>query len=392
MSLTPGARLGPYEVTALIGSGGMGSVYKAHDPKLQRTVAIKVLATQDEEASTRLLQEARSASALDHPNICTVYEVGEHEGQSFIAMAYVEGKPLSQLIPSDGLPPESVIRYGTQIADALAHAHERGIVHRDLKSANVVITPEGRAKVLDFGLATRLPRSDAEAVTKTQEALPHAGMLVGTLAYMAPEVLRGEAATARSDIWALGVLLYGMASGRLPFGGRTGMDLATAIVRDPPTSLTGQVSAGFRALVQHCLTKEPRQRYASAGEVRAALEAIQSDTSITQAAGIERAAGAGEGRRGRRLVGNPGDRTVDRRWPLRNPAASRRERPHAARAASCQRWAGNRATWRGAISEPVTRREVGCLLGSGIGEPGYLSAKRDRANSDQPHGELPGRR
>jgi serine/threonine protein kinase len=206
MALTRGTRLGSYEIESPLGEGGMGAVYKAHDPTLQRTVAIKVLAKQDEDASARLLQEARAASALNHPHVCTIYEVGEHEGQAFIVMEHVEGKPLSALIPADGLPPESVIRYGTQIADALAHAHERGIVHRDLKSANVVITPEGRAKVLDFGLAARMPQADVEAVTKTQEAIPlnNAGMLVGTLAYMAPEVLRGEAATARSDIWALG--------------------------------------------------------------------------------------------------------------------------------------------------------------------------------------------
>ena len=278
MSLTPGSRLGSYEVTALIGSGGMGSVYKAHDPKLQRTVAIKVLAKQDADASARLLQEARAASALNHPHICTIHEVGEHEGQAFIVMEYVEGKPLSQLIPSDGLPPESVIRYGAQIADALAHAHERGIVHRDLKSANVVITPEGRAKVLDFGLAARLPRADAEAVTKTQEALPHAqaGMLVGTLAYMAPEVLRGESATARSDIWALGVLLYEMASGRLPFDTRSVPDLTAAILKESPSALPARVMPGLRALAQRALAKENAHRYATSGEVRAALEALGS--------------------------------------------------------------------------------------------------------------------
>ena len=182
MPVPSGTRIGPYEVLSEIGSGGMGHVYRAHDPTLQRTVAIKVLAQQDHEASARLLQEARAASALDHPNICTVHEVGDYEGKAFIVMAYVEGKPLSELIPADGLPPASVLRYGTQIADALAHAHERGIVHRDLKSQNVVITPDGRAKVLDFGLATRLPQADAEAVTKTQDALPRAGILVGTLA------------------------------------------------------------------------------------------------------------------------------------------------------------------------------------------------------------------
>ena len=282
MPIAPGTKIGDYEIQAPLGSGGMGAVYQAHDPTLQRTVAIKVLAKQDEDASARLLQEARAASALNHPHICTIYEVGEHEGQAFIVMEHVEGKPLSQLIPSDGLPPESVIRYGTQIADALAHAHERGIVHRDLKSQNVVITPEGRAKVLDFGLAARMPQADAEAVTKTQDAIPHAGMLVGTLAYMAPEVLRGEAATARSDIWALGVLLYEMASGRLPFGGKTGADVASATLKESPAALPSQISAGLRAIVNHTLAKEPNQRYGTASEARVALETIQSDTGTQQ--------------------------------------------------------------------------------------------------------------
>ena len=305
MPIAPGTKIGNYEIQAPLGEGGMGAVYQAHDPTLQRTVAIKVLAKQDEDASARLLQEARAASALNHPHICTVYEVGEAtpspqpspprgegarsagEGPvTFIVMEHVEGKPLSALIPADGLPPESVIRYGTQIADALAHAHERGIVHRDLKSQNVVITPEGRAKVLDFGLAARMPQADAEAVTKTQEALPHAGMLVGTLAYMAPEVLRGEAATARSDIWALGVLLYEMASGRLPFGGDTAADVASATLKETPATLPSRVSAGLRSIVHKCLAKETGQRYALAAIVQGALETIQSDAAVTEPAGI----------------------------------------------------------------------------------------------------------
>ena len=291
MSLTPGTRLGQYELLEQLGTGGMGAVYKAHDPTLQRTVAIKVLAKQDEDASARLLQEARAASALDHPNICTIYEVGEHPSagsgqasQAFIVMAYVEGKPLSACIPEGGLPPDSVIRYGTQIADALAHAHERGIVHRDLKSLNVMITPEGRAKVLDFGLAARMPKAEVEAVTKTQEALPinMTGMVVGTLAYMAPEVLRGEAATARSDIWALGVLLYEMASGRLPFDGTTVTDVISAVVKDSPAALPSKASAGLRTIAQRCLQKEPGQRYGHAAAVQAALEAIQSSGAETR--------------------------------------------------------------------------------------------------------------
>ncbi|MEE8146593.1 MAG: protein kinase [Longimicrobiales bacterium] len=288
MAIAPGTKIGNYEIQAPLGEGGMGAVYQAHDPTLQRTVAIKVLAKQDEDASTRLLQEARAASALNHPHICTIYEVGEHEGQAFIVMEHVEGKTLSALIPADGLPPESVIRYGTQIADALAHAHERGIVHRDLKSANVVITPEGRAKVLDFGLAARMPQADAEAVTKTQEALPHAGMLVGTLAYMAPEVLRGEAATARSDIWALGVLLYEMASGRLPFGSGSFVEVSATILKESPGPLPIRISPGVRALVRRSLSKESGQRYASAGELQAALEVVvPSDSSDARSTGRE---------------------------------------------------------------------------------------------------------
>lgn len=285
MALQTGTKLGPYQIESPIGAGGMGHVYKAHDPKLQRTVAIKVLVTQDDEASARLLQEARAASALDHPNICTVHEVGEHEGQSFIVMAYVEGKPLSQLIPSDGLPPESVIRYGTQIADALAHAHERGIVHRDLKSANVVITPEAQVKLIDFGIAVPLPKRDADAVTRTMEA-PVSSAPVGTLAYMAPEVLNGQDATARSDIWSLGVLLYEMASGRLPFEGEKPLDVVSAIAKETPRALPSRVSAGLRSVVQRCLQKEPGSRYSGVIGVQGALEAIQSDTAVTHAAGI----------------------------------------------------------------------------------------------------------
>ena len=225
MSLEAGQKLANYELLEWIAKGGMGEVWKAYDPTLQRTVAIKVLLDRARDTGATPLDEARAASALNHPHICTIYEVGEADGQSFIAMEYVEGKPLSELIPAEGLSPENVIRYGTQIADALAHAHEHGIVHRDLKSQNVVVTPEGRTKVLDFGVADRVPQIDAEAVTKVQELPSKSDRLVGTLAYMAPEVLRGEAALARSDIWALGVLLYEMASGRLPFDAATGADI-----------------------------------------------------------------------------------------------------------------------------------------------------------------------
>ncbi len=274
MPLEPGTTLGPYDLQSRLGGGGMGEVWKAYDPKLQRTVAIKVLHETDD-ASSRILAEARAASALDHPHICTVYEVGEHDGVAFIVMAHVEGKPLSELIPADGLPPESVIRYGTQIADALAHAHEHGIVHRDLKSANVVITRDGQIKLIDFGIAVPLPDQDAEAVTRTM-AVPVSSAPMGTLAYMAPEVLRGETATARSDIWSLGVLLYEMVSGRLPFDGPTPTAVIAAVVKDSPETLPSSASSGLRTIAQRCLQKEPGQRYGHSVAVHAALEAIQS--------------------------------------------------------------------------------------------------------------------
>jgi serine/threonine protein kinase len=216
-----GQTFGQYRIEAQLGAGGMGVVYRAFDTELQRPVAIKVLgeAADDETTYQRLLREARAASALNHPNICAVHEVRQANGKTFIVMEYVEGRSLGDLIPAGGLPVESVVRYGLQIADALTSAQEKGIVHRDLKSSNIVITPEGRVKGLDFGLARRLPSSEQADITRSQET-----GVSGTLAYMAPEVLSGTTADSRSDIWALGVVLYEMAAGRLPFRGQTGSD------------------------------------------------------------------------------------------------------------------------------------------------------------------------
>jgi eukaryotic-like serine/threonine-protein kinase len=275
-----GETLGHYTINARLGSGGMGVVYRARDQRLQRTVAIKVMggtglgSSQGEHA--RLLDEARAASALNHPNICTVYEVGEVDGRPFIAMEYVEGQPLSQSVPHDGLPVETVVRYGTQIADALSHAHARGVIHRDLKTANIVISGRGSAKVLDFGLARRVEVRGSDEATQAIE-VTDTGVLLGTLAYVAPEVLLGQAADARSDIWALGVVLYEIASGDLPFKGRNEYDLTAAVLRSPAQPLPAHVPPMLRAIVLRCLAKEPAQRYQHAGEVRAALEAIQSD-------------------------------------------------------------------------------------------------------------------
>ncbi|PYR63416.1 MAG: hypothetical protein DMF91_03540 [Acidobacteria bacterium] len=267
-----GQTLGQYQIQEQLGAGGMGVVYRAYDTRLQRTVALKLLT----DAATdldgrRLLSEARAASGLNHPNICTIYEVGEAGGRTYIAMEYVEGQPLGAIISRSGLSPYLIARYGAQIADALAHAHERGIIHRDLKTSNVVITPEGRAKVLDFGLARRI-RGEALSELTRSEKLPVTTTVEGTLHYMAPEVLRGEMADGRADVWALGVVLYEMAAGERPFRGRTGFELTSAILREPTPPLSSQVPEVQRAVIERCLAKDVSARYQRAADARAALE------------------------------------------------------------------------------------------------------------------------
>src|SRR6195256_2149339 len=257
----------------------MGIVYRAYDERLHRDVALKVVkkdAHLDSASSERLLHEARASSSLSHPNICTIHEVGENEGELFIVMELVEGKSLRAMCADAGLPPESVLRYGVQIASALARAHDRGIVHRDLKTANIVVTTDGLVKVLDFGLAKQVGSGIFDATTRSFASIQDASSMSGTLPYMAPEILQGEAADYRSDLWGLGVVLYEAASGRLPFEGRTGFEISSAIMREVPTPLGPPIPPGLWAIVQRCLAKEPIQRYQRASEVQAALEAVQS--------------------------------------------------------------------------------------------------------------------
>jgi TolB-like protein/predicted Zn-dependent protease len=292
-----GTRLGHYRILERIGTGGMGEVYRAHDDALQRDVAIKVLpaaTAEDEAARSRLLREARAAAALNHPHICTVYEVGEAGGRTFIAMELVEGSSLDRLISGGALPADDVLRYGFQIADAVALAHTRGILHRDLKTANVMITPARRAKVLDFGLAKRLDRGDhGESTTVAQATVTHAGVLIGTLAYMAPEQLRGQMADARSDVWAIGVILYEAVTGERPFAGQTPFEVSAAILNEPHRPFDHAVQpAALQQLIERCLAKEPERRYQDAGELRAALETIHVDTAPTKTSiGRERSRG-----------------------------------------------------------------------------------------------------
>ena len=283
MTLEAGTRFGPYEVLSRLGAGGMGEVYRARDPRLEREVALKVLpaaAVADDTARARLVREARMAARLNHPSVCTIHEVGEAEGQTYIAMELVAGQALSDRLAAGRLSQDQAIRLGQQMADALAHAHEHGVVHRDFKAANVIVMPEGRAKVLDFGLAKPLLGRDLEAATTlTQASLTEAGAIIGTLAYMAPEQLRGKAADARSDVWALGVVLYEMAAGRRPFAGDTGFEVSSAILNQPPRALPAGVPPPLAAIIERCLAKEPSQRYQRAGEVRSALEAMQQGTA-----------------------------------------------------------------------------------------------------------------
>ena len=255
----------------------MGVVYRAEDTALGRTVALKFLSSQivqDPKRVERFRDEARTASCLNHPNICTIYEVGEQEGELFIAMEYVEGRPLSEFLRDGGMAAETLLRYGRQICGALEHAHERGIVHRDLKPANVVVTPEGTAKILDFGLAKR---HDPDQLHKTTQGVPTETSvgLTGTLPYMSPEQLQGEVTGPRSDIWSLGVMLYEMASGGRPFRGENLYRLCTAIITQPMPPLPENVPAGLAAVIKRCLQKEQTRRYQRASELRAALEALE---------------------------------------------------------------------------------------------------------------------
>lgn len=271
-----GQRFSHYVIEQKLGEGGMGVVYRARDEKLQRDVALKFLEklpTGSSASHERALKEARAISALNHPNICTVYEIDEVDGRPFIAMEYVEGRALSLEIPSTGFSLEQVERYGMQLADALQHAHSRGIIHRDLKTANVILTPSGRLKVLDFGISRRIePGRGHDETTRFDQSWESQHTFTGTLPYIAPEVLKGQEADVRSDIWSLGVVLYEMAAGHRPFSGATAYELTAGILRERPPEITPPLPPVPQAVIEKCLDKDPGQRYQSAGEVRAALE------------------------------------------------------------------------------------------------------------------------
>jgi len=269
-----------YRIGAEIGRGGMGVVYSAHDTRLGRAVAIKMLppvATADPDRHRRFVQEARAASALNHPHIVTIHEIDEDNGTTFIAMELVDGTRLDTLIAQGSLPVTTALEYASQVASALDAAHGTGIVHRDIKPANILITRDGRAKVLDFGLAKLVERDQARETMTGLDTRP--GLIMGTAAYMSPEQAEGRPVTARSDIFSLGGVLYEMLSGRRPFAGNSDLGLITSILRDQPPalrSLRPGVPPEVQAIVDRCLAKDPDARYTDARALKAALDAVHA--------------------------------------------------------------------------------------------------------------------
>ena len=288
MALTSGTRLGTYQISGTLGAGGMGEVYRATDTRLGREVALKVLPdalTASPDRLARLEREARTVAGLNHPNIVTLYSVEDEDGVRFLTMELVEGKSLDRLVSPGGLPTARVLELAIPLAHALIAAHERGIVHRDLKPGNVMVTHDGWVKVLDFGLAKLVAdpgdKPDAVAtIAATVEAISVEGQVLGTVPYMAPEQIRGEAVDARSDLFALGIMLYELATGRRPFTGATPADVSSAILRDAPVpmmSLRGDLPRDMNRIITRCLEKQPRDRFQTARDVYNELRYVQRE-------------------------------------------------------------------------------------------------------------------
>ena len=283
MALSAGTRLGPYEILGPIGAGGMGEVYRARDTRLGRDVAVKVLpggTSHTPERLHRFEQEARLAGSLNHPNVLTLFDVGTHEDAPYLVTELLEGRTLRDTLAAGPLPSRKAIDCGQQVARGLAAAHEHGVVHRDLKPANVFVTKDGRVKILDFGLA-KLTQPDPATAGSRFSTDTAEGHVVGTLGYMAPEQVRGQAVDARTDIFAFGAVLYEMLSGRRAFVGDTPADTMTAILTKDPEELSRpgfDVPGGLERIVRRCLEKDPAERFQSAKDVAFALEA-ESGTS-----------------------------------------------------------------------------------------------------------------
>jgi Tol biopolymer transport system component len=312
MTLSAGTKLGPYEILAPIGAGGMGEVYRAKDPRLGREVAIKVLPasfSQDADRLKRFEQEARAAGVLNHPGITAVYDIGSANGAPYIVTELLEGETLRARLLTGALPVRKAIDYAVQIAKGLAAAHEKGIVHRDLKPENLFLTKDGRVKILDFGLAKLKPETgdDGKTDMNTVSGGTQPGVVLGTMGYMSPEQVRGKAADRRSDLFAFGTILYEMLAGQRAFRGDTAADTITAILTKEPADLSQtnkDIHPGIDRIVRHCLEKNPEERFESARDVAFDLEALSSVSAPGAAAlsGAHAAVAGGAARRWPALV------------------------------------------------------------------------------------------
>ena len=288
MPLVSGTKLGPYEILSPLGVGGMGEVYRAHDLRLDREVAIKVLPdslTSDPDRLRRFEQEARATAALNHPNILAVYQMAADNGVSYLIEELLDGETLRERLRRGLIPLRKAIDYAIQMANGLSAAHDKGIVHRDLKPENVFVTKDGRVKILDFGLAKLGPTREASDQAQTLTLKTEPGAVLGTAGYMAPEQARGENADHRSDIFSFGIVLYEMVTGKAAFRKATSAETISAILRDEPSSIssiTPEVPPGLQRVVHRCLEKNRDHRFHSAHDLAFALEAL-SDSSSSMA-------------------------------------------------------------------------------------------------------------
>jgi serine/threonine protein kinase/tetratricopeptide (TPR) repeat protein len=307
-SIRLGQSLSHYHIVDKIGAGGMGEVYRATDTKLGREVALKVLPAdmaRDPDRLARFQREARAVAALNHPHIVTIYSVEEIDGLHFLTMELVEGQSLDRMIPAGGLAVEQVVEIASALADALVAAHEKGIVHRDLKPANVMITADGRVKVLDFGLAKDVSAGETGGATLTAAGLTQAGLVMGTPAYMSPEQIAGRAVDHRTDIFSLGVVLHEMVTGRRPFEGTSLAELASAVLRDTPLSISegrGDLPSDLVRITRRCLEKDPQHRVQTARDVSNEFRDLarqtrqKSPVTATPASGAAAASDSGASR------------------------------------------------------------------------------------------------
>ncbi|TAM83347.1 MAG: serine/threonine protein kinase [Acidobacteria bacterium] len=277
-----GQVLGHYHIDAKVGEGQFAVLYKARDIRLDRTVAVKVLKENSLQPDTtwgRLLREARMASILNHPNICILYDIGEDQDINYIVLEFVEGKTLRAILDSGPLPVQHAFHFGIQIAEATAYTHGAGILHRDLKCANIMVTPRGRIKLVDFGLSKLVEEERRKEGKASDSSAQEIGWLVGTLPYLAPELLHGEKATTQSGVWSLGVVLFEMLTGELPFSGQSPFELGMDIMTGTMKLLPMTIPAGLRAITQRCLARDKEDRYYSAVEV---LNHLQSEYTTFQ--------------------------------------------------------------------------------------------------------------